>query len=62
MLLLYSAPFTIFAILTMQRSMMMKITYSAPECEYIASLWADLLCTSPDNGGVEGIGYEDWTD
>ncbi len=44
----------------MHLSMNKIITYSAPECELVASLWADLLCTSPGDGGVEGTGEEEW--
>ena len=36
------------------------ISYAPPRCEYDESALMDLLCTSPEDGGLEDIGYEDW--
>lgn len=41
---------------------MTKLTnsYAPPRCDYDEAFRVDLLCTSPEAGGLEGIEYEDW--
>ena len=38
----------------------MKHTYTIPEAELLRSLPTELICTSPEDGGLEDVGYEDW--
>ena len=38
----------------------MKQNYVIPLCEVILPLWETVLCESPELGGSEDIGYEDW--
>lgn len=33
--------------------------YFPPECEYEETIVSGLICTSPEEGGLEGIDYED---
>ena len=34
--------------------------YLSPECELDGAIFIELICTSPTEGGLEDIGYEDW--
>lgn len=36
------------------------ILYSSPDCELSDALGEELLCTSPEAGGNEDVGYDDW--
>ena len=38
----------------------MKNTYTTPEAELLRSFPLELICTSPEDGGLEDVGYEDW--
>ena len=38
----------------------MKKTYTTPEAELLRSIPLELICTSPEDGGLEDVGYEDW--
>lgn len=40
--------------------MITHISYSSPDIEMISIYHETLICTSPDAGGLEDIGYEDW--
>ena len=34
--------------------------YEPPQCAVEAVQATELLCTSPKEGGIEDVGYEDW--
>lgn len=38
----------------------LKPVYLRPQCEWCLAPIAEVVCTSPDGGGLEDIGYEDW--
>ncbi|MBO4743398.1 MAG: hypothetical protein J5533_07165 [Bacteroidales bacterium] len=35
--------------------------YAAPQSEWICLSQTELLCQSPDDGGIEDVDFEDWT-
>ena len=34
--------------------------YLSPKCEFEETLQEDIICTSPEEGGLEGVNDEDW--
>lgn len=36
------------------------LLYLSPHCEFNEAMSSDLLCESPEAGGLEGTGEEDW--
>ena len=40
--------------------MKQKLLYDPPQCAVETMRAAELLCTSPEAGGLEEVGYEDW--
>lgn len=36
------------------------ISYAPPGCEYEEAFQVDVLCASPESGGIEDVEYEDW--
>ena len=34
--------------------------YVSPKCYCYTAFWEELLCSSPDVGGLEDVGFEDW--
>lgn len=34
--------------------------YQVPECEYDVAILKEMFCSSPVDGGLEGVGEEDW--
>ena len=34
--------------------------YLRPECEYEVTSPVELICTSPESGGLEDVGYDEW--
>ncbi len=41
--------------------MIKKVLYMSPDCEFEETLQEYVICTSPEAGGSEDVGYEDWT-
>ena len=39
-----------------------RLYYIPPESEVPYFVFFDIFCASPENGGLEDIGYEDWTE
>ena len=37
-----------------------KYTYNPPDSEYCPISLMELVCTSPEAGGLEDLEYEDW--
>lgn len=42
-------------------SLRKTVWYSAPECERQEGWLGELLCSSPEGGQSEDVGFEDWT-
>lgn len=40
---------------------LIQAQYMAPNCEWAILAQTDLLCESPEIGGIEDVEYEDWT-
>ena len=38
----------------------MKKTYTSPEAELLILIPPQLICISPEDGGIEDVSYEDW--
>lgn len=36
------------------------LCYNAPDIEAIIPVTSSFFCTSPEDGGIESVGYEDW--
>ena len=34
--------------------------YFSPECEFEDAIPGGILCESPETGGLEDVGYDDW--
>ena len=53
--------FCTFAFIQYRRpNMRIERLYLPPECEYEVTSPEELICTSPTEGGLEGITEEDW--
>ena len=53
--------FYTFAFIQYRRpNMRIERHYLRPECEYEVTSPVDFICTSPTEGGLEGVTEEDW--
>ena len=41
--------------------MLIKNPYTRPECEFEDTAPLSVVCASPEDGGTEDVGYDDWT-
>ncbi len=53
--------FCTFAFIQYRRSnMRIEKHYMRPECEFEVTSPEGLICASPETGGLEDVGYDDW--